>query len=216
MTWVSRLTISATIITGAAAASAAACPVPADMERAGIVIGFADGSEVVYAALQTQPGRMIEANRTPEPNDGYWVESWLGVYPLADGLLRNGRPDRRYFSVSNYEDPLERLPAPAPGASWRGAVTETDSRGATLGETFLTVTFEGRRRLQIGQCAYAAIQVETLYADAEGGFQATLDYLPDLGVAVQTAGGELGALLDFYHPVSIRAARPDEAIAEVE
>lgn len=184
------------------------CPQAGDVKGAGVVVGFSDGSRVVYSA-HSDPQRMVEVNLLPDTASDFWVESWLGVYPLADGRVRRGAPDRTYFAQSIYPAPLEELPAPAPGVSWSGVLKEVDSRGAALGQTSLTVKFGGQRPLVIGGCAYQAIQIETLFADAEGGFQGTLDYLPDLGISIQTAGGDLGDLLDFYLPVSIGLASQD-------
>ncbi|MEL6792284.1 MAG: hypothetical protein AAFP78_02440 [Pseudomonadota bacterium] len=198
--------LGAVLACAACVSAAAECPTRADVADGGVIVSFADGSEVAYSRSRSAPGRILEVNRSVSGDDGFWVESWRGVYPVADGLLRGGAPDRSYYAKSVYPVELADLPPAAPGSSWSGKIAEVDSLGAALGETDLTVTFEGRRTLRIGACAYDAIQVETLYADDEGGFQATLDYLPELGFAVQTAGGELGSLLDFYHPVSIREA----------
>ena len=155
------------------------CPQSADFLQSGVVVTYADGTEVTYAPSGPQPGRVIEISRLRSPDEGFWHESWLGVYPLVDGFLKSEQPDRSYFSTSIYPVPVEKLPIPKPGLSWAGQVNEVDSLGEDLGSIGLTVTFEGRRTFRIDDCAYDAFQIETLYADAEGGFQATLDYLPE-------------------------------------
>lgn len=184
------------------------CPDRSVVLSSGVAVDFADGSRMVYALTNGAEDRVIEIYRSPQRDDGFWVESLRGVYPIKDGYLELGAPDLSTFSESKYSAPLESLPAPTPGTSWTGEIEEVDSRGVVQGQTSLTVTFGGRRTLTIGECAYAAIPTETLYADAEGGYQGTLDYLPALGIAIQTAGGQLGQLLEFYHPISITAARP--------
>jgi len=183
------------------------CPEGNDFLQSGIVVAYADGTEVTYAPSGPQPGRVIEVSRLQSPDEGFWHESWLGVYPLIDGFLKSDQPDRSYISTSIYPVPVEELPIPMPGKSWAGQVEEVDSLGKSLGSIGLKVTFEGRRTFRIGECAYDAFQIETLYTDAEGGFQATLDYLPELGFSIQTAGGALGTLLQFYHPIKIRSAQ---------
>lgn len=200
---IAYLTLAALALAPFAGLGAGRCPVGGDVDGQGVVVDFSDGSRVVYSSTSDRR-RILEVNLLPQGGSDFWVESWLGVYPLSDGAVRRGAPDRSFFAESVYPLPLESLPAPAPGASWTGVVREANSRGVSLGETRLTVKFGGIRPLTIGGCAYQAIQVETLFAGAEGGFQGTLDYLPELGVAIQTAGGELGRLLDFYLPVAIR------------
>ena len=181
------------------------CPDAADVDDRGVVVDFSDGSRVVYS-LASDDRKILELNLLPDPAGNFWVESWLGVYPLADGRVSGGAPVRSYYAESVYPVALDTLPAPTTGASWAGVLKEVDSRGRTLGETRLTVKFGGLRPLVIGECAYQALQVETLFSDADGGFQGTLDYLPELGISIQTAGGDLGSLLDFYLPVSISVA----------
>lgn len=207
------LTVAALAVLPVAVTGAERCPQSGDLESAGVIVGFSDGSKVVYLA-QSDRRRILEVNLLTNSAANFWVESWRGVYPLADGRVVRGAPVRSYYAESVYPIPLDELPAPTPGSSWTGVLKEIDSRGATLGETNLTVKFGGRRPLVIAGCSYQAIQVETLFADAEGGFQGTLDYLPELGISIQTAGGELGALLDFYLPVSISPASHDSATGD--
>lgn len=189
-----------------AADCGARCPTSADLSGTGLVVRFSDESEVTYSRIAGEGQRVLEISRFTDQARDFWLESWRGVYPLASGLLRDGAPDRSYYSRSVYADPFENAPTPEPGRSWSSELVEVDSRGAELGQTRLTVTFEGERAVTIGGCAYEAIQVETLFADEAGGYQGTLDYLPELGIAIQTAGGDLGGLIDFYLPVSITVA----------
>lgn len=181
------------------------CPVAADVSGPGVEVAFADGSVVTYSR---DGDTVLEISRFSDPDRDFWLESHLGVYPIADGAMRGGAPDRRYVVSSSYPVPLNELPSPETGVVWSGDLTETDSDGSALGVSSLTVKVGGLRPKTVGGCAWPAMQVETLFTSADGGYQATLDYIPDLGIGVQTAGGPLGALLDFYRPVAIRPVAP--------
>ena len=202
---VSSSLIAAVCLACAPALAAERCPIAEDMDGAGVAVAFADGSVVTYAR---RDDTVLEITRFDDPERDFWLESHLGVYPLADGSMRRGAPDRRYVVTSRYPVPLEELPAPEVGMIWSGDLKEIDSNGVELGASSLSVKVSGLRPITLGECAYPAMQVETLFTSPDGGYQATLDYIPDLGIGVQTAGGPLGALLDFYRPVAISPVAP--------
>jgi len=64
------------------------------------------------------------------------------------------------------------------------------------------------RRVTLGDCIYSMLPVDTLIKNEDSGFVASLDYVPELGIGMQTKGGALGALFDFYLPVAIEKTVP--------
>lgn len=195
----------ACIAASATTASAERCPVAADMNGAGVVVTFADDSVVTY----TRSGdTVLEVSRFADASRDFWLESHRGVFPVADGQMRGDEPDRRYVVQSSYPVPLSDLPKLERGLVWSGNLKEIDSSGVELGQSSLTVKVGGLRPKTVGGCDFPALPVETLFTGPDGGYQATVDYIPELGIGVQTAGGPLNTLLDFYRPVEIRPVAP--------
>ncbi len=193
--------IGAAILLALAVSPALACPTRADLEGAGITVTYSDGARVDYSLAA--PDIVLEVNRFADPASNFWLESLHGIYPLSDGAMLGDLPDRRFVATSRYSAAPDDLPPPRPGLAWSGEVTDIDDRGTELARSAFTLQIGAPRTVHLGECTYTMLPVETLITVDEGGFTAQLDYVPALGIGIQTAGGPLGQLQEFYLPVKI-------------
>lgn len=198
----------ATFVLAAAAplAASAQCPSRADVQASGIVVGFDDGSRIIYREME--PDIVIEIVRFDNPADDFWVQSRYGFWPTVDGAFANGSPDPSNVNVTRFPVAMEELPPIGPNVSWQGPVTYyainqleptgTDNFIATIGDYHALV---------IGDCVYEALSAETAYvSDGNTGSNAFLEIVPELGVTILVGDGDYGAPANStYAPISIKA-----------
>lgn len=171
----------------AASPAAADCPTAADL-AGGIRAVISDGGQEVY--------RTIGQNRVEVKNDygdGYITTVLLahGVYVLEVSETENGRPVPDSRSVTRYPVALDKLPLPAPGASWKVEVQVTDANGTSAEQ-------ETHRWDQVSSytrdgCTYDALSGTIRYDYDDGWYQEELLYFSEMGIAVLVASDDSDA-----------------------
>lgn len=197
---------TAAALTAVPALALADCPTRADVQASGIVVGFDDGSRIIYREIE--PDTVIEIVRFDNPEDDFWVESHRGFWPTADGSFANGAPDPSVVGVSRYPVAIEDLPDIAPNMSWSGPVKNysINSQEPNSAETLVARVGESHA-LTIGECVYQAMPGETAFLDdTDAGNNAFLEVVPELGVSLLVGDGDYGGpATSTYAPVSIKA-----------
>ncbi|MEM7545721.1 MAG: hypothetical protein AAF367_09320 [Pseudomonadota bacterium] len=197
------------ILVAIAATPALACPTRADLEADGIEVRFADETRVVYTLRDANIIR--EISHFPDPSEDFWVDAYLGIYPVADGAMRDGEASREDMVTSRYPETLPDLPRVEPEMEWSGVLTGFDGRGSEVEKTTLAVSIGAKQSVTIGFCTYDAMSAQTEFSYSDGGDMAEFRYLPDLGIAVQIGSGPGGGSPEaYYRPISIRAVGDEE------
>lgn len=189
----------------------AACPGADDLAN-GIWVSFADNS---VSKFQTTPlGQVAETiydgTETPlvlEVDDGIHI---VREYNMKDGVL-----NPQTVKVYTY---AEALTEPTPGKTQTVPVTVSPSPeelvkdpNAKGSEEVYRITYGPVGTLQIGSCSYASQIVAILYeTPGVEGWTSQVNFLPEVGIALISATGEMGKVYDtFYKAQAISATQPE-------
>lgn len=177
----------------------AACPVPGDLAGAGIWVRSNDDS--ITHMQSTGPDLVGE--QTMYGPDGFWLESYKGIYVTRDVSITNNQKEPKTETVTTFAAPLSELPAAAPEVTWTGPIEVKTSNG--VDEQEFSITFGQLSTSKIGACSYPSITADTVYKNPDGtGSTGRIIHLTDLGISLLVAGGELGAFYsDFYKVLEI-------------
>ncbi|MEM0942593.1 MAG: hypothetical protein AAGI70_01475 [Pseudomonadota bacterium] len=176
----------------------AACPTPADLEGAGIWVRSDDGAITHY--VRTSPDMVAETTMY-DANEGYWLESYRGLYVTADQDIQNGGRVEGTLTRSTYPGGVASLPQPEPGARWSGPVTDTNADGTDVQK--FSVAFGEVQEVKIGPCTYQGIPADTVFhEEGGGGTTGRLVYLPDLSISLFIASGSVGAFYSDYYQIT--------------
>lgn len=190
-----------------AGAAFAACPGPEDLTNGGIWIAYAD--DWMTYNTRTEKGTTLEVSEDGA-DEPYWIESYDGVYVVADGNMKNGQilPDRT--TTYGYAVPLEQLPKAAPGLERTDQVT-VDNTVPDDPETAKQIVRIGpATTITIGACTYDSIVAHVIFDKADNdGYTYAINVLQGLDIAVLSASGTRDGGYDaYYKAVSISTERP--------
>lgn len=201
------LGVLAALMLGTTAAAAAACPGPDDVKTTGVWIEYADDWMTHTSA--TPKGTVIEVTHdgSEEP---YWIESYGGVYVVADGNQKDGQILTDQTSTYVYPVPLDQLPTAAPGLLRvdQVGIDNTDTEDAPTGTQ--TVRVVADTTITVGACTYDSLLAHVSFDKADNdGYIYALHVLKGLDIIVLTATGSQGAGYDsYYKAVTISTERP--------
>lgn len=185
------------------AAPAVACPMGEAAARAGVTVTYDDGS--VSHFRRAADGVVTEEALFDDPEiDGYRVRALYGLYVLEEYDLIGGVADAVTRERLSFAGGLEALPQPAPGLAWQG-VAEVTMEGLVPFPREVTLRMGAAGTVEYGGCRYARWPAELRHRDEDEAYTLTLDYLPELGIAVLRAFTEADGGSDRFTPVAIEA-----------
>ena len=193
-------------LTLSAAPALAECPKPGDQLGQGIWITY-DGDWMTHTR-QSRRGLTLELTHTDGEND-YFIQSEKVIHIVAEGSWRDGAPVRsetRKYVLADGEE----FPEATPGMRWEGALVMTEADGKTTKAKSVVNAADEMSELTIGDCTYPALQLHLVWeGEGEPGRTTALTLLPDLGVVVLTASGNVGgAYNDFFTATAISRKAP--------
>ncbi|MEM7057060.1 MAG: hypothetical protein AAF557_05680 [Pseudomonadota bacterium] len=197
-----KTALIAALLAACATVAYAACPVPADLDS-GIKIEDRAGGVGYY---KRRPNGLIREDYDIEEEEGYWVESVLGVYLTRDGNLKFGEEEPATESRFNHAVPLDQLPVPAEGVTWNGEVT-LSRQGKPDEIERKTMSVGPETTLTIGKCTYKSFLVTMITDFADGtDLVGQMHYMPEMGFSFYSGyGSRKDWLTDYYVPRSIEA-----------
>lgn len=201
--------------TASATVAAATCPTAEDVKGKGVWITYQD--DWATYTYQTKPDTYVEATYYGNGADGYWFETYLGIYLLGEANMKDGQVDQKGLLTYTYPVPLTDLPTPAKPAKWQGPIETKRADGKPPKPSTSIMSFGAKGTITIGDCTYDTIAIYGVWDDGtpnSGTF--ALQNLVDLGVTVVTAIGVKGASYsDYFKAVAIGTEKPANITVEI-
>lgn len=202
-------------LTSVPSQAVAACPTAEDIKTKGVWITYED--DWATYTYQTKPDTYIEMTYYGDGSDGYWFETYLGIYLTAEANAQNGRIQKNDVRKYEYAVPLSGLPSPTKPAKWQGPIKTERADGKPAKPVTSTMSFGTEGSITIGDCTYKTIAIYGVWDDGTpdaGSF--ALQNLVDLGATLVTAVGVKGKPYDtFFKPVAIGTEKPAKVTVEI-
>lgn len=196
-----RTIIGAALIELADAGTAmAACPTGKDIDGPGVVIQFNDNWSTLHK--RTPAGTTLEISAT-SGDDDYFFESEMGIHVIAEGPWKDGGRVANQIVRFSLPEGVG-LPKPAINMSW-SATYDMKKPDGNVEKARTGLSSGGMAKMTTGAFTYDVIPMHFLFEPAnETGTISALSFVPELGILVLMASGEMGGVYDtFFTPVGI-------------
>ena len=178
---------------------AAACPTAADLDT-GVRVHSPDGSVETFTRLNKD---VIVSEFRFEPGEGSRSLLAQGIYLIQINDVYGDEIDTKARTTYTYTKLPGTLPVPTPGGAWNTRVVILDEDG--LGTERQQISFGQAGTRTIGACSYDTVPITVVYPDDD--YSETLEYLPELGLAILTSAQDVGAEADVYSFERIEAVK---------
>lgn len=185
----------------ASTALAAACPVAKDLGD-----GIRLTQTPAYTAVfRRDPSGAVIESESAEGGGSYNYVMYNGLLETAFFELDPSQKAPRGRDRFHYSFALEDVFPLEPWTGQTGIQTHYDADWTLIAQSNFGYRVLAADQLEIGDCTYDRLPVETYIVGADGARMVTFGYLPDLGLSVLMGYQESDGSRTTFEPVSIAA-----------